>query len=1352
MRRSWIPIGMETESPGERGFKGTMKNGTDASGKPYVIKGMYIDANSLASTCCFGLFGSLLGDVDGLVLTHSAININGAISEKFYVGTICGSVGTSKTTVAGLGNVTHCTAEQTSINVEGFAPQSADDVPSIGGLIGIININTSDIICSNLAKTPTMRVMGPAYIGGIAGDCDKSLKDCHAVVTMNVTNTTSLKCMAGGVLGISRGYGRTLPNVSQIACTSTGEINGTGNNITMGGILANGNYTEYMESCATSVALSGGDIMGGLCGHLENIISVESHGNFCSSFVDAKKATYAGGLFGKVDFDLRRYDGYYNLTPIGYQVFTTFAGTMTKPESADSYCGLILGYTKKTGSSLTPRLGYYYYDGKMCNMQLTGCGWDSYVDQTVGTLDIIKPDDGNYTYYQTAWAPDGYMKMEGLSAFYTENMRVAGAPFNITNDNVYYFNAYDVTIDFSLEKFVNQKTGEEIATFSVPTPPACVQVNEKTVKLLDPGEVVVVINCYGSQRKVHLDITYGKPWDATTSGNYAGARFLGGDGTAKTPYVIHNGEDLTRAAIGSSYNKEGIHYILTNDIFLNTHLLGDNEEPREDATPWNSRSWKGVLHGNGKTIYGLYVNKTDCEKGSGHGLFNNVSGTVSDLAVVDAYVSADGTNDSIAAGIICGRLEKHGVIERCLAHGRALANGFTGGICGYAAPDSTVISDCFAAVHVGWPAHGDRYKGAGMVYATPAELKRCIGIGKVESLTNYYGLTSNSEKATDCHFDCQMLAYEDHGTGSSLTQEMTSGKLLSGNSQWTARENAYPMLSQFVHTPYGEILSMPIAFYTDDNKTDRAGNITEIFNFPTERVRWWAHYGSQYLDVINECGAAAPNGRTGDVTEYLCVEPTNAASDCTRPLRVTAVNVRTDKAGIKFKDAEAEKACLAAFDTNTADGMVTLREAVEATSSQFKTFNENAGQVKSFTEMRYFAGVTKLEKGMLSGLSQLEEVVLPNTLTAVGTEALSGCSSLQEIELPYRFSTTDEGAFYGSAIKNILVNEKNANCKSIDGALYQKAADDEKVMLMAYPPGRGEESATLSCRLTKILPNAIYKVPGLRNVYIDNCLPGGEMAELEDNGLVHENARDRLHVYVNDGSFNSKLFLDYYNDDTWGEDYYDEGHLDIYYPLTVTSAGWATLYIDFPTQLPEGLNAYIAEKKDSVNNVLTLQNIGRIIPRSTPVVIKAETAGLYPLYKYEGTVPTIEKYKNWFIGTFIGQDDKFGVPVNQETSESGSILTLGRNSAGTIGFYKYNGEVIPPYRAYLTCNIVKDGPLQAAPYMSFIIVDDVLGIDDISNSTAPADNAYYTLDGRKLQGKPSHPGIYIVNGKKIIIR
>lgn len=1349
----WVPIGLNKEHP----FKGTLTNGTK-DGKPCVITGLKIHSNSTETTQYFGLFGLLQGTVEGLVIKYQSIDIN--TPNEFQVGILCGELGS--TLKEKKGSVSRCTVEGMTVDAT-INVTSDNHMTSVGGLIG--EVQNFTLLESNLART-TIQATGPLRSGGVFGAVynDQVITDCHAVVMMTIQNATDQQASAGGITGHC--YGLACDKTELKICTASGDIavRGDGTHVVLGGITGYAHYLQKLTMCTTSVSLSGGHTMGGLIGFYDEMNSASSIGIyqcFCSSFVDAKKATYAGGLFGHLIFG-NNYQSNYWVGSMGVgQPYTTFAGTMTKPESTDSKYGIIVGYVENDKDP--ENFGFFHYDRKMCNLQLNGMGWnsgrwnpsDSY--RLVSTFDSPTPQDGVYAYYQEAWFGKISMHLNNKEIFFDSNMKVACAPFIVTNDYKIYYNAYDVTADFLVEKFLNETTGEELATFQFVTPaPTCVELNDKQVKLLDPGEAVIIVNCRGLQRKVHLDITYGIPWSGSYSSSYD---FIAGKGTAKEPYVIQKAEQLLRVAYMSyynetTYNKEGVHYILANDLFINKHLLQENEEPRSDAlTRWTACDWRAVLHGNGKTIYGLY-NTTPLTGSGSRGLFGKVSGTIEDLAVVDAYVSAADDAPGVNAGIICGELAENGVIQRCLVHGRVLSTGYAGGICGYAESSNTHITDCFVAAHVGWPETPMNFNGAAIVEVTPEEMDRCVSISKVEDKGNglVHGLTSDDSRADNCYFDRQMMSVELQTKGATLTKDLISGTILDNNSNWTASQGSYPMLKQFAHTPYGAILSLPISFYVDDSKVDRSGSITEIFEFPTENVRWWAHNGNKYLDVINLCGAASPNGKTYDNTEFLCVEPTNSKGESTKPLRVTAVNVDSDIAGIKFKDPEAERACMAAFNDN-GDGFITLREAFEASDEEFKTFNNQAANVKYFPEMRYFSGVTTLKEDMLSGLNNLEEVVLPNALTKIATNAFNGCASLKEVELPFQFNTLEEGGFYGSGIKDILVNEKNPTCTSIDGALYQyDRYEDGKVMLMAYPPGRGKESATLSVPLSTILPNAIYKVPGLKNVYIDNCLPEGEMAVLEDDGIVHEDPNEVMHIYVNDGSFNSQLFEEYCDDDMWGELYMEENCLDIYYPLTVTSAGWATLYIDFPTELPQGLTAYVALEKDSLNNVVVLKDVGRLIPRSTPVVIKADAPGLYPLLKYEGAVPDIAKYNNKFIGSFIGQDDRWGVPVNQETSDDGSILTLGRNSAGVLGFYKYNGVMIPPYRAYLTYNLVTEGPLQAAAYWRIVFYDDTVGIQDMNADRLPAENVYYTIDGRKLQGKPTKRGLYIINGKKVVIR
>jgi hypothetical protein len=104
-------------------------------------------------------------------------------------------------------------------------------------------------------------------------------------------------------------------------------------------------------------------------------------------------------------------------------------------------------------------------------------------------------------------------------------------------------------------------------------------------------------------------------------------------------------------------------------------------------------------------------------------------------------------------------------------------------------------------------------------------------------------------------------------------------------------------------------------------------------------------------------------------------------------------------------------------------------------------------------------------------------------------------------------------------------------------------------------------------------------------------------------------------------------------------------------------------------RLPSGLKAYIVTESSVDANEATLKGVNNLLPATAPVVIKAEQAGTYLLTPYDGDVAPLDKWENELIGTFIGQEGKWGVSVNQDDANQGSILTLGRNSQGEVGFF-----------------------------------------------------------------------------------
>ncbi len=103
------------------------------------------------------------------------------------------------------------------------------------------------------------------------------------------------------------------------------------------------------------------------------------------------------------------------------------------------------------------------------------------------------------------------------------------------------------------------------------------------------------------------------------------------------------------------------------------------------------------------------------------------------------------------------------------------------------------------------------------------------------------------------------------------------------------------------------------------------------------------------------------------------------------------------------------------------------------------------------------------------------------------------------------------------------------------------------------------------------------------------------------------------------------------------------------------------------------------------------------------------------------------------------------------TSEDKSILFMGGEN--TL-YYPLKDATIGAQRAYF--KIGGDGAALARRLTAFNIDfgdDEATGIISTTNYTNDTNSdAWFTLDGRKLSGKPSVKGVYVNNGRKVIIK
>ena len=173
---------------------------------------------------------------------------------------------------------------------------------------------------------------------------------------------------------------------------------------------------------------------------------------------------------------------------------------------------------------------------------------------------------------------------------------------------------------------------------------------------------------------------------------------------------------------------------------------------------------------------------------------------------------------------------------------------------------------------------------------------------------------------------------------------------------------------------------------------------------------------------------------------------------------------------------------------------------------------------------------------------------------------------------------------------------------------------------------------------------------------------------------------------------------------------------------------WATYYsADGDVELPEGIGAFVATGiSDGVVTVSQIKNI----PEGEAVLLNnaTETAGTVAFDPEEDT--NLLEHAPKDISTSTGNALFYGL---------------------------YNGEMwrvtgtIPAGKNYIKLFIGMNNEPQA-PNLTIVIEGEssTTGVETVHGSQFMV-NDYYDLSGRKLSGKPSKKGLYIHNGKKVVV-
>ena len=343
--------------------------------------------------------------------------------------------------------------------------------------------------------------------------------------------------------------------------------------------------------------------------------------------------------------------------------------------------------------------------------------------------------------------------------------------------------------------------------------------------------------------------------------------------------------------------------------------------------------------------------------------------------------------------------------------------------------------------------------------------------------------------------------------------------------------------------------------------------------------------------------------------------------------------------------------------------------------------------------------ITNLPKGSFYNCQQLNDVKLPKALTDIGESAFYK-SAIASITFPYSLQKIDAWAFQFTQLTNVVIPTKTGHIG--DGAFSDNA--NLKTVVVNGP----------ECYLAA---SAFAKCPALTDVYITSDKePNAERYgfPFDNNPTVHV-VPNYLDTFKGLNTCNTTKFvsdLSITPDKEW---------------TTFTSA----YNLDFSDV--DGLTAYTA-KYDKANDAVALTQVKRV-KAHTGLILKGEAGKTYTLPILSSNEAELDAVDNHLIGCVD------------------ALWSTGRNQ----DYFLYNGEFVKskndgwvlPGKSYLYINGGRDNSASARP-LRFYVGNTSTAIDGITNNPVVKDDAYYNLQGVKVQ-RPQH-GVFIHNGKKVVLK
>lgn len=213
---------------------------------------------------------------------------------------------------------------------------------------------------------------------------------------------------------------------------------------------------------------------------------------------------------------------------------------------------------------------------------------------------------------------------------------------------------------------------------------------------------------------------------------------------------------------------------------------------------------------------------------------------------------------------------------------------------------------------------------------------------------------------------------------------------------------------------------------------------------------------------------------------------------------------------------------------------------------------------------------------------------------------------------------------------------------------------------------------------------------------------------------------------------------------------------------------WVSLYVPFDIEVTDELlrdfdfaKLYMVSYKDADGNgeidadepLVMLVNkfaAGRTLHANKPYFIRVKSAGTKTITV---TGATLMPAASGTVDCSTTEDSYVLTGCYEPTSLTGRFAML---NSGQFGYFD-NGTTLSPYRWYMTVSgrTATGGDMESYAKKISVLAfgeDDTTGITGIKATEKPVKaGGVYTVDGRKADASHLAPGIYIMNGRKVVV-